>query len=197
MRSHFGTCAPGSIVHSALVFLVILTAIPSGRCQTGEAIDDGGMNQLFARPFYNELQTLTGTYSDQIGHKLDYCIQDRCFSWNHFQWIFTVPLIFDQFFSFVLAVVDIHKWYISLSGDFCRDADWNDAFNFSSNLTFLTECFKQTSMLPFFFNLLVFPLPKNNLIHHQFIILLDLDIVWWFDFKTFWIYPPFINRWHC
>lgn len=142
MRSFFGTYASGSVVLSTLVFLVILFGIPSGRCQTGDEIDDGGMNQIFARPFYNKLQTLTGTYSEQIGDKLDYCIKDR--------WSFNSQLYFLMLLLFC--------WYTDMPCDFCRDADWNNAFNFSSNLTFMTECFKETSMLPiyFFFKLLVF-----------------------------------------
>lgn len=58
--------------------------------------------------------------------------------------------------EFIILINPPHKLLASVIGcsvlmpetlkfvGFCSDRDWNEAFNFSSNLSFLTNCIKKT-----------------------------------------------------
>ncbi|KMZ74168.1 hypothetical protein ZOSMA_133G00180 [Zostera marina] len=116
---------PPAMLRSATVVLVVsvvfilLSGIPTGKCQSpdGAVAANDGINNVVTGAIYNKLSNLTETFHGDVGDGLDYCILDR------------------------------QLFLISFWGICIEDRDWDEAFNFSSNLTFMTQCFKQSDDL--------------------------------------------------
>jgi hypothetical protein len=99
--------------------------------------DDGGTGDkgsqalvgspIVAGAMNNRLRALTSSFAAAIGKKLDYCIKDTYVVLQH--------------------VVPCHNHNNILSSVFCfacRETEWNQAFDFSKDTTFLTNCMKET-----------------------------------------------------
>ena len=91
----------------------------------GSPIVAGAMN--------DRLRALTSSFAIAIGKKLDYCIKD------------TYVRAASSFLFVFLACIALYIYiYYIINMYICRETEWNQAFDFSKDTTFLTNCMKET-----------------------------------------------------
>lgn len=129
----------GRRVLSLLLFATM--ALNSWRCvrcineQEITQTNDRATSQLLTELVYNRLFNLTAIFSGEIKDRLSFCVKDV--------WGF----IFSSLYCWIVSQFDMHifnqwVWVCIKAPSLCRNADWNGAFNFSSNLGFLSSCIK-------------------------------------------------------
>lgn len=94
----------------------------------GSPIVAGAMN--------DRLRALTSSFAIAIGKKLDYCIKDTYVRVPTFRLLCNFPVL--------LCFLSSLHFKLIVHACMCRETEWNQAFDFSKDTTFLTNCMKET-----------------------------------------------------